>query len=203
MTTSDAELIRLNNNPLERVRSELIENEQLIWADRPVSERFYRKKIKAAIAGKVIIGLIALWILGVIFTSFSSGNLPALALVLFALPLAFIARKMLNKPNEARQRAEQTYYAITDKRLLIINDYKNKSIESYELDKLEFIESTENKDGTGDIYFTKTLITTISNNDRDGNSSQKKSVHEVKKGFQGIYDTAKVAAEINRQRLGK
>ncbi|WP_421783746.1 hypothetical protein [Kiloniella litopenaei] len=193
----------MNNNPLERVRSELIENEQLIWADRPVSERFYRKKIKAAIAGKVIIGLIALWILSVIFTSFSSGNLPALALVLFALPLAFIARKMLNKPNEARQRAKQTYYAITDKRLIIINDYKNKSVESYELDKLEFIESTENKDGTGDIYFTKTLITTISNNDRDGNSSQKKSVHEVKKGFQGIYDTAKVAAEINRQRLGK
>ena len=185
---------------MERVRSELIENEQLIWADRPVSERFYRKKIKAAIAGKVIIGLIVLWILGVIYTSFSSGNSPALALVFFALPLLFIARKLLNKPAEARQRAEQTYYAITDKRLLIINDYKDKSVESYDLDKLEFVENAENKDGTGNVYFTKTLITTISNNDRDGRSSRNKSVHEVKKGFKGIYDAENVTAEINRQR---
>ncbi|WP_417453748.1 hypothetical protein [Kiloniella sp.] len=190
----------MSNDPLERVRSELIENEQLIWADRPVSERFYRKKIKAAIAGKVIISLIVLWILGVIYTSFSSGNLPALALVFFALPLLFIARKLLNKPAEARQRAEQTYYAITDKRLLIINDYKDKSVESYDLDKLEFVENAENKDGTGNVYFTKTLITTISNNDRDGRSSRNKSVHEVKKGFKGIYDAENVTAAINRQR---
>ncbi|WP_417432712.1 hypothetical protein [Kiloniella sp.] len=190
----------MSNDPLERVRSELIENEQLIWADRPVSERFYRKKIKAAIAGKVIIGLIVLWILGVIYTSFSSGNLPALALVFFALPLLFIARKLLKKPAEARQRAEQTYYAITDKRLLIINDYKDKSVESYDLDKLEFVENAENKDGTGNVYFTKTLITTISNNDRDGRSSRNKSVHEVKKGFKGIYDAENVTAEINKQR---
>ncbi|WP_299377907.1 hypothetical protein [uncultured Kiloniella sp.] len=190
----------MSNDPLERVRSELIENEQLIWADRPVSERFYRKKIKAAIAGKVIIGLIVLWILGVIYTSFSSGNLPALALVFFALPLLFIARKLLNKPAEARQRAEQTYYAITDKRLLIINDYKDKSVESYDLDKLEFVENAENKDGTGNVYFTKTLITTISNNDRDGRSSRNKSVHEVKKGFKGIYDAENVTAAINKQR---
>ncbi|WP_162938071.1 hypothetical protein [Kiloniella sp. EL199] len=69
----------MNNNPLERVRSELIGNEQLIWADRPVSERFYRKKIKAAIAGKVIIGFIILWVLGVTYTSFSSGNMIALS----------------------------------------------------------------------------------------------------------------------------
>ena len=190
----------MSNDPLERVRSELIENEQLIWADRPVSERFYRKKIKAAIAGKIIIGLIVLWILGVIYTSFSSGNSPALALVFFALPLLFIARKLLNKPAEARQRAEQTYYAITDKRLLIINDYKDKSVESYDLDKLEFVENAENKDGTGNVYFTKTLITTISNNDRDGRSSRNKSVHEVKKGFKGIYDAENVTAEINKQR---
>ena len=190
----------MSNDPLERVRSELIENEQLIWADRPVSERFYRKKIKAAIAGKIIIGLIVLWILGVIYTSFSSGNLPALALVFFALPLLFIARKLLNKPAEARQRAEQTYYAITDKRLLIINDYKDKSVESYDLDKLEFVENAENKDGTGNVYFTKTLITSISNNDRNGSSSGKKSVHEVKKGFKGIYDAENVTAAINKQR---
>ncbi|WP_085899884.1 hypothetical protein [Kiloniella majae] len=189
----------MSNDPLERARSELIENEQLIWADRPVSERFYRKKIKAAIAGKVIISLIVLWILGVIYTSFSSGNLPALALVFFALPLLFIARKLLNKPVEARQRAEQTYYAITDKRLLIINDYKDKSVESYDLDKLEFVENAENSDGTGNVYFTKTLITTISNNDRNGNSSGKRSVHEVKKGFKGIYDAEKVEVEITKR----
>ncbi|WP_156176836.1 hypothetical protein [Kiloniella spongiae] len=191
----------MSNNPLERVRPELIDNEQLVWADRPVSERFYRKKIKAAIAGKVIIGFIALWILGVTYTSFSSGNLLGLSLVIFALPLLFIVRKLMNKPKEARQRAEQTYYAITDRRLLIINDYKRKSVESYDLDKIEFVELAENKDGTGNIYFTKSMITTTSSNDRDNNSSRKKTTREIKKGFKGIYDAENVEREINQQQL--
>ncbi len=189
----------MTHNPLERVRTELLENEKLIWADRPVSERFYRKKLKAAIAGKVMIGFMILWILGVTYTSFSSGNLLGLSLVIFALPLLFIVRKLLNKPNEARKRAEQTYYAITDKRLLIIDDYKRKSVESYDLDKIEFLEHSENKDGTGDIYFTKSRITTTSSNDRDDNSPRKNTTHEIKRGFMGIYDSANVEAEITKR----
>ncbi|WP_085905285.1 PH domain-containing protein [Kiloniella majae] len=189
----------MTNNPLERVRSELMENEQLIWADRPVSERFYRKKIKAAIAGKFMIGFIILWILGVTYTSFSSGNLFGLSLVIVALPLLFIVRKLLNKPNEARQRTEQTYYAITDKRLLIIDDYKRKSVESYDLKKIQFLEHSENKDGTGDIYFTKSLITTSPHNDRDDNSPRRNTTREIKKGFKGIYDSTNVEQEIAKR----
>ncbi|WP_162938070.1 PH domain-containing protein [Kiloniella sp. EL199] len=107
----------------------------------------------------------------------------------------------MNKPNEARKRAEQTCYAITDKRLLIIDDYKRKSVESYDLDKIEFLEHSENKDGTGDIYFTKTLMTSTSSNDRDDNSSSRSTTHEVKKGFKGIYDSANVKAEITKRMM--
>ncbi len=183
-------------NPLERAREELLEGEELIWADTPDINRRVGKKRKAVIFGKIIIAVVILWMLGVIMTSFSTGKFAGLALALFGLPFIFLARKLINKPKKAKARAEQTYYAATNQRLMIIDDYNKKSIESYDIHKLEFLERAEHNDGTGDIFFTKSLVTSIPTNDRDNAPPPKAITREIKKGFLDIHEAKEVEREI-------
>ena len=185
-------------NPLERAREELLEGEELIWADTPDINRRVGKKRKAVIFGKIIIAVVILWMLGVIMTSFSTGKLAGLALALFGLPFIFLASKLINKPNKAKARAEQTYYAVTNQRLMIINDYNKKSIESYDIDKLDFLERTEHNDGTGSILFTKTLVTSVSSSNRKEAPAPKSVTREIKTGFADIREVKEVEREIQK-----
>ncbi|WP_419905568.1 hypothetical protein [Kiloniella sp.] len=178
----------MKKNPLERAREELIEGEELIWADSPDPNRRMSKKRKAAIFGKVIIAVVFLWMLGVIMTSFSTGKMAGLALALFGLPFMFMASKLINKPKVAKSRAEQTFYVLTNRRLMIIDDYKKKSVVSYDIDKLDFLERAEHNDGTGDILFTKSLVTSVPTTDRDNAPPPKAVTREVKKGFLDIHE---------------
>ncbi|MFD2206240.1 hypothetical protein [Kiloniella antarctica] len=188
----------MKKNPLERAKEELLETETLIWADTPDINRRSQKKRKASIFGKLIILVVLLWMVGVIITSFSTGKIAGLALAFFGLPFLFLARKLVNKTKEAKIRATQTFYALTSNRLLIINDYKKKSVQSFDIHKLEFLERTEHTDGTGNILFAKKQITTVSSSNRKDAPSPKSVTHDVKIGFTDIREAKELEREIQK-----
>jgi hypothetical protein len=93
--------------------------------------------------------------LGVVFAGGEDLAGPGICFPLFGLPFVaiglymLVGRFILDVP--ARRR---TYYALTDRRVLIVSGLRERSVNSLLLDKIENVEMLIHRNGTGTIMFS-------------------------------------------------
>jgi len=112
----------LADDPLAAARAALEPGETLVWADRPDPRALARARLPQLIRGLLGLAVIA----GFLWLSFAPNWPGGLRGVLFAVFLAVVTLYslwLLAAPLVARQAAGRTVYAVTDRRLLVLEDW--------------------------------------------------------------------------------
>src|SRR5947207_4024563 len=141
------------------VSNELLEGEQLLWSGSPGPG-----KSSVASPGRVfsILGLIyspiglLFLIAGLVVTLTAQGALNPLPLIFFIVggvffPLGLI---FLGIGLFARFPSQDTFYAITDRRVIIVQGGRNVRVTSYGKRAITQLQRIEHPDGSGDLVFS-------------------------------------------------
>lgn len=118
------------DDPLAIARAALAPGEQLIWADRPDPRALARSRLPQFIRG--VLGLAV--IVGFLWLSFVPNwpeGLRGLLLLLFLAAATAYSLWLLAAPAVASRAASRTVYAVTDRRLLILEDWPRACLRSF------------------------------------------------------------------------
>lgn len=161
------------------LHQEMMEGEQVVWADVPVT----RAVMKDSWTG---------FFIGVFFTfvtckfvdqevakpSFGWGNL------LFPGIFAFISLRLLLAPLLAWRTARQTVYAVTNRRaIILVAERRGRTVRSFQDEFLVSFERHEQADGCGNIILQ-----------RDASRTSKGATHYSDVGFIGLRNVRAVDA---------
>lgn len=117
-------------DPLAVARAALAPGEQLAWADRPDPRALARSRLPQFIRGVLGLAVIA----GFLWFSFIPSWPEGLRGLLFLLFLAVVTAYslwLLAQPLVARRAAAHTVYAVTDRRLMIIESWPRARLRSF------------------------------------------------------------------------
>jgi hypothetical protein len=90
---------------------------------------------------------------------------------LFGVPFVLIGLAMLSAPFWAYRKSSRTVYAITNKRVAIIESGKTRTVQSYSGEDLGTIKRIERADGSGDLTFAKKHYTDSEGRNRSSDIS--------------------------------
>ncbi|PAB59101.1 hypothetical protein [Anaeromicrobium sediminis] len=129
------------------IYEELLEGEELLWQGQPVLYPI-NKKLKPLLIGLLVIlfmpaliiyiiepFMVAIWLVSIFFGA------------IISIPMIFITEK------RRYNRNLNTYYGITNKRIIKIMDYKDKNIEILRINGILNLNVIMKKNNTGNIIF--------------------------------------------------
>jgi hypothetical protein len=189
------------------LESELEEGEELLWFGQPTADSNNRPTparvfiILVSIFGSF--GLIFL-VLGILFLAVFGIEAAGLPLTIIGGTFLFIALLytfisiILSNLNSAKN----TIYAVTDRRIIIMEKNKNTIVDSYGKKDIGPISRIERPDGTGDLIFTSNRGGNSYYNNYNGTSSNTNNGSwngNINKGrMQGIAGVKEVERLIRR-----
>ena len=182
--------MRETTDPLQLVRKELRTGEHLFWADKADGKIFMLKVLPIAFFGLFFFGFAVFWTGMAYLGTSAAGDAGWFRLFpLFGVPFMMVGFAMVVSPIAARVAGNNTYYGLTEQRLITLRLRPKKSVKSVNLKDVRELELQENDDGTGTILFNRDTVTS-------------KAIHQKMKntGFYGIGDARQVEAEIARRR---
>jgi hypothetical protein len=152
----------LFNHELHNVVQPDVEpNEQILWVGQPNPARMAVESIGSFLFGIVwtwfTISFIMSW-MGPSGSSMWPGGIwgfGGLAFYIFMAPFLIIGLAMLASPLFSYLQGLRTFYAVTNKRILIIETGKSRKVQSYGEGDVGSLERTERPDGSGDLAFAK------------------------------------------------
>lgn len=171
---------------LDVARSALDRGEQLVWAEWAPPARLARERLPMALFGLVWTGALA--------GAWRAADAPPsgfVALVGAAFVLLGIATMLA--PSLAWLAARATVYAITDRRLLILEGFPWRRVRSFGPEDINLCERTERADGSGDLIFRSERE--IERRDRGRTTWRTRRV-----GFLGIPEVRRVEAAVRALR---
>jgi hypothetical protein len=172
----DAELVAQN---------ELSPGEPLVWAGRPSPGAMARASLPILIFAIPWTAFAIFWVVMASGITTGATNRGFFILFpLFGLPFVLVGLAMTSAPYWAYRKAQNTIYAITDRRLMIITEGRSKTVQSYDADEIGEITRRERADGSGDLIFARTAD---AHTDTDGYSRSRTQV-----GFLGVPDVRTV-----------
>lgn len=183
---------------LAQIDTELVEDEELLWVDQPdpVSVALSRRHLWRA-----GFGILWLFFVMLIFSNFFSfpmagsfGTLRTPFGGFFSLfPLIFIGIGLFQvlTPVWASLKAVRSVYAITNQRAIIVSNLLTRSVQSYGQHQIQFIETSLNGQGTGDIIFQRSHHTRY--------SGRRYRRYTVEIGFFGVQNPREVEALMLRE----
>jgi hypothetical protein len=124
-------------DPLETARAALAPGETLVWADRPDPQALARARLPQLIRGLLGLAVIA----GFLWLSFAPnwpGGLRGLLFAVFLAVVTLYSLWLLAAPLVARQAAGRTVYAVTDRRLIIFEDWPRRRLRSFAPAELDY-----------------------------------------------------------------
>lgn len=133
------------SSPLASARAEMAEGEKLIWADTSSPSGARRRVLPLSVLGWLFLLLAIAWISKAAIASFS--------LLVMGLPLLLGALALASLPWWWPRITRYTVYAISDRRLLIIQNWLRRKVTSYGPDDIDVVERRDYKDGSGDVIF--------------------------------------------------
>lgn len=143
-----------------RIEDELLDGEELLWAGRPTP--FRAMGSSSLISAGVALGMLLL-VQGIIFgsrsmtfsatTSMPMMGPPPAFFTLFTLIILLVFAVVLLSPLWQLLNAYKTIYAITDRRILILDGVLSQTTTTYSADDIERIERRSYGNGRGDIIF--------------------------------------------------
>lgn len=174
-------------NPSHVAEGELRPSEKLIWAAKPTSLRSHLiGKVFTALFGIPFLAFAVFWISK---AAEMGGGQGFDFFPLFGIPFVLVGVGMVLSPLYAVYVAEHTVYALTDQRLVIIEDSWRKSVRSWTLDQADEIERRDNIDGSCNLYFATSV-----------HRGSKGSTYTKRHGFIGIDGGDDLEYQITRLR---
>ncbi len=177
---------------LEEARALLAPDERLIWADRPDPQVLARAKLPQVIRGALGLVVIA----GFFWLSFLP-NWPdggrGLLLALFVLVAALYCLWLLAAPLTARKAAAHTLYAVTDRRVLVLEAWPIRRLRSFTARELDEPLVSAAGPGLGTVVFQDRKLPWWQRSAGGGTRVE---------AFYGIPGAQQVAEEIDRLRGG-
>jgi hypothetical protein len=153
---------------------ELESGENILWVGWPDPSASMKSGIPLVLFGIPWTAFALFWMWGA--SGFGHPQNPAssgpmLAFPLFGLPFVLIGVGLLSTPYWMAQRAKQSTYAITNRRIMMIQAGKTKSVQSFYAKDIDDLQRTERVDGSGNLIFAQ-RATINSNNQTQMNTSQ-------------------------------
>jgi len=148
-----------------RVRSELDQNEQLLWVGQPRPGRLARQALPLVLFGIPWTAFSLFWIAmasGMLFGANRPGgpfNAITIIFPVFGLPFVVIGLAMLSAPYWVRRKAKRTCYALTDRRAIVweAGHFGSVEVRSYGPKDLTKIRRVQYPDGSGDLIFEEVI----------------------------------------------
>ncbi len=139
---------------MDLVDRELAPGERVAWMEQPVPRHFPPKIKPLFIFGLFWTVISLLTALGTLLNILKSEISSALALipVAFEIPFVLVGCWFLFLPRKVYLGDLRTVYAVTDRRLIVVEGAKKISIRSFFPNDLGNIHRNEDKDGEGDVF---------------------------------------------------
>lgn len=181
----------------EWILSELLSGEEILWADQPSNKRLFT-------AGDVLlVPITLLWGGFALFWNVAvwSGSAPVL-FRLWGLPFLIMGTYIsIGRFFYKRWRNARTYYAVTDRRLLIFHYGLRRDSEAYAIHDLSRLRKNAGRDGIGNIIFGEAHGRY--NNSIDMSNTGMESFGHTIPGFYDIAYVNEVYTLINELRYGR
>lgn len=146
-----------------RVHSELRDGERLLWVGQPILARYARKGVPLMIFGGVFTAFSLFWMAGAlgigVFGGANGFGWFGLVFALFGVPFVLVGLGMLTAPRWIKKMASQTFYAITDRRVILWEAglFGRVEVRSYDPSQLKTIRRVEYANGEGDLVFEESI----------------------------------------------
>jgi len=153
--TSSGSMSMHIDTELQRIAlSELEDGENLLWCGRPNAKRAFVASLAIFLFAIPWTAFALFWMWG----ASGFGKAPDgfnIIFSLFGVPFVLIGFAMMAMPYWAYRKAQKTIYALSDRRVVIIEGGKSKTVHSYGRGDLGTIKRTELADGSGDLTFAQ------------------------------------------------
>ena len=141
-----------------RLQSELLSGESIHWADQPNLSVIFHKEDLFLIPFSLMWGGFSIFweagVLGLWGSSAKTGATPPLFMALWGIPFVLLGQYLIwGRFLHAAWKKKNIYYALTNKRALILCEGPSRSLNAAPLDALPAIQKQVRKDGIGTVIF--------------------------------------------------
>lgn len=143
----------------DRLLAEVGPGEKVVWSGQPRTSRFVLATIPILIFGLFWTGFSIFWVV-IAFLGSRQGGV-SLIFPLFGLPFVLIGFGMLGSPLWAASKARRIVYALTDRRLILIEPTfapGGSRVVSLRGNEIGPIERLERGDGSGNLTFGRPIV---------------------------------------------
>ncbi|MEQ8667093.1 MAG: hypothetical protein RIC16_15355 [Rhodospirillales bacterium] len=159
----------------------LREGESIVWRGRPETGVSFKRNWMKTAFGVVFFAFAIFWTIG---ASIEGGWFG-----LFGLPFVAVGFWLVSTPWRDARRANRTYYAVTDKRALIIKVGREVTTTTIAPGDIDGLRRTDRPDGSGDLRLREPAPA-----NRRGNISLDSGFTD---GFWGVQDIKGAAAAVS------
>lgn len=138
---------------------QLTPGERLLWCGKP--QRLHAPGGMGRIFAVFFLGFACFWELMALQTVALGAGLFGVVFPLFGIPFILVGLKMLFPNLFGGRRIQNTVYAITDQRALIVTSGR---VNAWDLDSVQGVEKRYYKDGTGDLVLSNGRVETYYRN---------------------------------------
>ena len=131
-------------------RAILESGEKIVWKGKPEPGASVRMTWFELIFGLFFFGFAVFWTVGATVTGGLFG--------VFGIPFMAVGGWMLTKPIRTRRRARKTYYATTNRHVLIMKRDEGYRVDSVYAHKFNHFSRKDKGDGSGSIRFRKSTV---------------------------------------------
>jgi len=145
----------------DKFQDELLKDEQIQWTGQPeTSVLFSRADIFLVPFSFMWGGFTIFWEAGVLFTRSESGQGAPFFFALFGIPFVLMGLYMIfGRFIWKNYRKKRTYYAVTNKRIIVLTETLNRSVQAEFIDKISSLNKSVRRDGIGSVRFGSSNMT--------------------------------------------
>ncbi len=143
----------------DRLLAEVGPGEKVIWSGQPKASRFVLATIPVVVMGLFATGFSIFWVV-IAFLGTRQGGF-SLIFPLFGLPFVLIGVGMIGSPLWAASKSRRIVYALTDRRLILIEPTflpGGTRVVSIRGGEIGPIERLERADGSGNLTFGRPIV---------------------------------------------
>lgn len=130
---------------LAQASAEMTDGETLIWADMLAPNAARRRVLPLSLLGWLLLTLALIWM--------AKAASASMSLLILGSPFLISALTLSLLPWWWPRITRHTVYAMSDRRLIIIQAWPRRRVTSYGPDDIDVVERRDYKDGTGDVVF--------------------------------------------------
>lgn len=175
----------LSQNNQQRLQNELKAGESVVWVGQPDPGLYMRGGYKVWLFFIPWTAFSLFWIAGAADFKVPTFDSAWSLFPLFGLPFLLVGIGGLSSPFWMRRKAHSIVYAVTNRRVIIMEGIRSVTVKSYSPGDIDGVERTQHKDGSGDLILSTELY-----RDSDGDQQRRR------RGFFAIADVRNVEAVV-------